>query len=45
MCLGWLCMGQRQSTPVFLLQESLGQMSLVGYSPWGHKELGMTEAT
>ena len=23
----------------------LGQRSLVGYSPWGHKESGMTEAT
>ena len=22
-----------------------GQRSLVGYSPWGHKELDMTEAT
>ena len=26
-------------TPVFLLGESHGQRSLVGYSPWGHKEL------
>ena len=25
-----------QSTPVFLPRESLGQRSLVGYSPWGH---------
>ena len=24
-------------TPVFLPGESLGQRSLVGYSPWGHK--------
>ena len=24
--------------------ESLGQRSLEGYSPWGHKELEMTEA-
>ena len=22
-----------------------GQRSLAGYTPWGHKELGMTEAT
>ena len=26
-----------QPTPVFLLGESHGQRSLVGYSPWGHK--------
>ena len=32
-----------QSTPVFLLRQSHGQRSLVVYSPWGHKELGMTE--
>ena len=32
-----------QPTPVFLLGESQGQRRLVGYSPWGHKELGMTE--
>ena len=32
-----------QPTPVFLLGEFLGQMSLVGYSPWGHKELDSTE--
>ena len=32
-----------QPTPVFLPGESLGQRSLVGYSPWGHKELVMTE--
>ena len=34
-----------QPTPVFLPGESLGQRSLAGYSPWGHKELGMTEHT
>ena len=27
-------------TPVFLLTELLGQRSLVGYSPWGHKSQG-----
>ena len=27
-----------QPTPVFLLGQSHGQKSLVGYSPWGHKE-------
>ena len=32
-------------TPVFLLGESHGQRSLVGYGPWGHKELDMTEVT
>ena len=30
-------------TPVFLSGESLGQRSLLGYSPWGHKELHATE--
>ena len=30
-------------TPVFLPGESLGQRSLVGYSPRDHKELDMTE--
>ena len=29
---------ERQPTPVFLLGESRGQRSLVGYSPRGHKE-------
>ena len=28
-----------QPTPVFLPEEFHGQRSLVGYSPWGHKEL------
>ena len=32
-----------QPTPVVLPGESHGQRSLVGYSPWGHKELDMTE--
>ena len=36
---------ERQSTLVFLLREFHGQRSLVGYSPWGHKESAMTEAT
>ena len=30
------------STPVFLPGEFHGQRNLVGYSPWSHKELGMT---
>ena len=32
-------------SPVFLPGEFRGQRSLVGYSPWGHKELDTTEAT
>ena len=30
-------------TPVFLLGEFLGQRSLVGYSPQGHKQSDMTK--
>ena len=32
-----------QPTPVFLPGEFHGQRSLVGYSPWGHKESDMIE--
>ena len=32
-----------QPTPVFLPGKSHGQRSLEDYSPWGHKELDMTE--
>ena len=32
-----------QLTPVFLSEKSHGQRSLVGWSPWGHKESDMTE--
>ena len=32
-----------QPTPAFLPGESHGQRRLAGYSPWGHKESGMTE--
>ena len=32
-----------QPTPVFLPGESHGRRSPVGYSPWGRKELDMTE--
>ena len=35
--------GGGQLTPVFLPGESGGQRSLAGYSPWGCKELEMTE--
>ena len=34
---------QWQLTPVFLPKKFHGQRSLVGCSPWGHKELEMTE--
>ena len=34
-----------QPTPVFLPRDFHGQRSLVGYGPWGRKELGMTEVT
>ena len=32
-----------QPTPVFLPEEFHGQRSLIGYSPWGHKESDMTQ--
>ena len=32
-----------QPTPMFLPGEFHGQRSLVGYSPWSHKESDMTE--
>ena len=32
-----------QPIPVFLPAESHGQRSMVGYGPWGHKELDPTE--
>ena len=32
-----------QPTPVFLPRKSHGWRSLVGYSPWGCKELDMTK--
>ena len=34
---------KRQPTPVFLPGESHEQRSLVGYSPWAHKEWDPTE--
>ena len=34
-----------QPTPVLLPEESHGERSLVGYSPWGRKELDTTEVT
>ena len=35
--------GKWQLTPVFLPEESHGQRSLAGCSPWGHKESNVTE--
>ena len=32
-----------QSTPALLPGKSHGRRSLIGYSPWGHKESDMTE--
>ena len=32
-----------QPTPIFLPGESHGQRSLAGFSPWGHKDLDVTE--
>ena len=42
--LGWeVHLGREwQPTPVFL-ENLIKQRSLVGYSPWGHKESDMTE--
>ena len=34
-----------QYFPVLFPGKSNGQRSLAGYSPWGHKESDMTEAT
>ena len=34
-----------QPAPVFLPGKSHGQQTLVGYSPWGRKELDMTTVT
>ena len=38
-----LCRREWQPTPVFLPGEFLGQRSLAGYSPQGHKEWDTTE--
>ena len=39
----WVWRRKWQPTPVFLPGESHGQRNLAGYSPWGHKELDMTD--
>ena len=36
--LGWEDPLEKEPTPVFLPGKSHGQRSLVGYSPWGHKQ-------
>ena len=38
-----LCRRKWQPTPVFLPRKSHGRRSLAGYSPWGRRELNMTE--
>ena len=35
--------GNGNPTPILLPGESHGGRSLVGYSPWGHKESNMTK--
>ena len=35
--------GGRNGNPLQLPRECHGQRSLAGYSPWGHKEMDMTE--
>ena len=38
--------GEESATPVFLPGKSHGQRSLVGYSPWGHKnQTGLSNKT
>ena len=37
--------GEGNGVLVFLLGKSHGQRSLVGYSPWSHKELDTTKET
>ena len=43
--LGWIDPRKRawQPAPAFWPEEAHGQRSLVGYSPWGHKEPDTTE--
>jgi len=41
--LSWILEKEWQPTPIFLPWKSHGQRRLAGYSPWGHKELDMTE--
>ena len=42
--LGWEDpLEKAMATPVFFPGEFYRQRSLMGYSPWGHKESGLTE--
>ena len=43
--LGWKDPLEKKMQPalVFLPEKFQGQRSLTGYSPWGHKELDMTQ--
>ena len=43
--LGWKDIWKKewQPAPVLMPGEFHGQRSMVGYSPWDHKELDMTE--
>ena len=36
-------LGEGNGIPVFLPENPQRQRSLVGYNPWGHKQLDMTE--
>ena len=38
--IGKICRQKWQPTAVFFPEESHGQRSLAGYSPWGHKRVG-----
>ena len=40
---GWEDPLEKGMAPLFSLGESQGQRSLAAYSPWGHKELDITE--
>ena len=42
-CVRKIPLEEGMATPVFLRGESHQQRSLASYSPWGHKELDMTE--
>ena len=43
--LGWEDLPEKEmaTTPLFLPRKSHGWRNLIGYSPWGRKELDMTE--
>ena len=41
--MGWKDPLKKEPTPISWPGKSHGQRSQVGYSPWGHRELDMTE--